>query len=85
MAQIIITESKRDKMADLVEDMLMAGGRLMSCLEELEEEPRMNERRYRNGMGMRDGMGMRSGGHYSDRYGNRDYDEPWMGERRMRY
>lgn len=77
MAQIIITESKRDKMADLVEDMLMAGGKLMSCLEELEEDE-MQERRtnYRRGMGMRDG------GHYGNRW-DESY-EP-MNERRRRY
>lgn len=82
MAQIIITESKKEKMTDLIEEMLMAGGKLMHCLEELDDDSEMNERRYRNGMGMRDG------GRYGSRggYGNRDWDDmDYSGERRRRY
>lgn len=79
MRIIEITESKKEKMSGLVEDMLMIGGKLMNCIEQLGEDSDMGERmRYRGGMGMRDG------GSYGNRngYGNR-YDDPdEMGERR---
>jgi len=81
---MVITKNKKDKMADLVEDMLYAGGRLMSCLEELSEDDSYDmgmRGRYGNRYGMRDGgrYGMR------DRMGMRDDDEDYdMNERRGR-
>lgn len=67
-----IEESKREEMAILCEQMLMAGGKLMSCIENLPEASEMGER---SRMGMREPMygdGMREpmGG----RYGMREYD-----------
>lgn len=41
---IEISESKVDKMAEYAEKMLKYGGKLMSCIEELEEEDGMGER-----------------------------------------
>lgn len=39
MAKVIeITERKLDKMSELVEDMLLAGGELMHCLSKMEDE-----------------------------------------------
>lgn len=39
MAKVIeITEKKMEKMSDLVEDMLLAGGELMHCLTKMEDE-----------------------------------------------
>lgn len=94
MAKIIeITESKVDKMSNLVEDMLLAGGELMHCLTKLSDEM----------YGERGGNNM-SGGNYGNRsrygergnYGNRmrddydDDDDDWremremIGERRNR-
>ena len=40
---IEISDGKRQKMSDMVEDMLSIGGRLMSCLEEMGEDA-MGER-----------------------------------------
>lgn len=71
--RIVISEDKKDEMSELCEKMLHYGGKLMSCLENLDEDS-MGER-----MGMRgewdddddDDMGMR--GSYGNRggYGNR--------------
>ena len=88
MGTIIISSKKKERMSDLVEDMLYAGGKLMHCLEELSDESEMGERSG-NRMGYRDGMGMRDGGRYGDRYGMREhgwdgYDPYDMGERRYR-
>lgn len=56
MARVIeITESKVDKMSNLVEDMLLAGGELMHCLTKLSDEM----------------YGERGGGDYGNGYGNR--------------
>ena len=74
MGYMIITKSKKDKMADLVEEMLYAGGRLMACLEELTDEDSETGNRYGN----RSGYGMRS------TYGNRFDDDDEMNERRGR-
>jgi len=38
MKVIKITTKKLDKMSDIVEDMLMAGGDLMHCLEKMRDE-----------------------------------------------
>lgn len=79
MSHIIITESKKEKMSELVEDMLLTGGKLMHCLEELEDEE-YGERRY----GRRDGSYMRDGGRYGRRYDDEWNDMDYMGERRYR-
>lgn len=72
MGYTIIHKKDKEKMADMVEDILYTAGRLMSCVEELEDSSMMGERHYPDGMGMRDGgrMGYR-------------WDDPYMmGERR---
>lgn len=62
--KIFITEDKKDEMSELCEKMLHYGGKLMSCLEALDEEDSMG---MRGRMGMRDDydddddMGMRRG------------------------
>lgn len=88
MAKIIeTTESKVDKMSNLVEDMLLAGGELMHCLTKLSDE--MYGERNGN---MGDNYGNR--GRYGDRsrYGgmsgnrmNDDYDgdDDWRELREM--
>lgn len=94
---IQIEESKFDKLSDYTEKMLKYGGKIMSCLSEIEEE--------RGGMGHRGGYGMRGGqggGSYGGRYGQgggsmnyrddeewgdwdeEDDDEMMMGQRRGR-
>lgn len=73
MRVIEITESKLDKMSDLAEEMLSAGGKLMHCISELGEE---------NGFNMR-----RGDGDYRSMSAMRrdDYDGDDFGERRRRY
>lgn len=81
MRIIKITETKKEKMTDYAEKMLKYGGKLMQCLEELEE----------GGMGERDedddddwddeDMGYRNGGGMGERRYRR---EGGMGERRSR-
>ena len=82
---IVIQRKDKEKLADMVSEMLRIGGRVMSCIEEMEQNGEMGERRYQ----MRDGMGMRDGGSYGNRgngYGNRDDYEPVMMYRvRRRY
>lgn len=89
---IQISEEKMDKMSDLTEAMLRAGGQLMSCLDELsggdgygnrsddERWRREEERRRRE---MDDDYGNRyDGGRYGgDGYGNRR-GVPGSGRRR---
>lgn len=83
MRIIEITESKKEKMSGLVEEMLDTCGELMHCIKNLGEDEDMGERRnYRDGMGMRDGG--RYGSRYGDRYGNR-YDDPEYVRERRRY
>lgn len=84
-----VTEDKKSEMSELCEKMLHYGGKLMQCIENM-QEPEMGERRNygmgmrqdggRYGMGMRydEPMGMRGG------YGMRE-DDYGMGERRDRY
>jgi hypothetical protein len=76
MGYTIIHRKDKEKMADMVEDILYTAGRLMHCVDELEEDAFGERRNYRDGMGMRDG----------GRYGNRwDDNDPYeMGERRGR-
>lgn len=85
MARVIeITEKKINKLSNLVEDMLLAGGELMHCISKMEDEF-YGERR-----------GSDVGSYYGNRYGNRmpmhdedDWDESeemrrMIGERRRR-
>lgn len=57
MRVIEITEKKRDKMAEYAEKMLRYGGKLMKCLDALDEESEMGHRdddsSYRKKMGNR--------------------------------
>jgi hypothetical protein len=79
MRVIRIEESKVDKMSEYCEKMLKAGGKLMSCIEELSE----------GGYGERDDEdddemeGMR-GGYRGGGYGMRDYDGYGMRRRSSR-
>lgn len=77
MAYTIIRKKDKEKISDMVEDMLHIGGRLMTMVEEMEESDGFGER-----MRYRDGMGMRDGGHYVDRW---DGYDPYMERRRRRY
>lgn len=79
MGYTIIHKKDKEKMSSMIEDILYTAGRLMSCVEEMEEEG-FGERRS---VGMRDGMGMRDGGRMGMRHGDwGDYDPYDMGERR---
>ena len=62
MGYTIIHKKDKEKMADMVEDILYTAGRLMSCVEELEDSSMMGERSYPDGMGMRDGGRMPNAG-----------------------
>ena len=79
MGFMIIQKKKKEKMSDMVEDILYTAGRLMHCVDEMEEMDEYGERRY---YGNRDGMGMRDGGRYNSRWD--EYDPYDMGERRYR-
>lgn len=76
MGYLIITEEKKDKMSDLCKDMLRAGGKLMQCLEGLEEESMGSRIGYRefdpDEIGYRDNMG----------YRDEVWSDPRMGMRR---
>ena len=83
MAKVIeITEKKMQKMSDLVEDMLLAGGELMHCLTKMEEE--MYGERSRGG----DRYRINYRNYYGERDDDRDYDRDddmsggMMGERK---
>lgn len=92
MARIIeISEKKRDKMTDHVEDALIAMGKVMQCLEELGggEMGERNSYNNRQSMGNRDRYGNRTDRGNGESYGNRedwdeDMDDEPMGERRRR-
>jgi len=78
---IEITENKVERMSTLVEDMLLAGGKLMSCLEKLSGEMYGDRRNSRDD----DRMDMRYGNRMDrqrrrDDWDDDDYD--MMGERR---
>ena len=88
MVMFQVTEDKKSEMSELCENMLHYGGKLMQCIENMQEP----------GMGMREGygMGMRQDGgrygmgqRYDEPMGMRGYgmreDYPEMGERRDRY
>lgn len=88
MRVIEITEKKRHKMADYAEKMLRYGGKLMQCLDELDEESDMGERDddidYRGRMGNRQPMGRRMRDDMGERDDWDDDDDDDMGERRRR-
>ena len=88
MRVIEITEKKRHKMADYAEKMLRYGGKLMQCLDELDEESEMGERDddtgYRSRMGNRHPMGRRMRDDMGERDDWDDDDDFDMGERRGR-
>lgn len=88
MRVIEITEKKRHKMADYAEKMLRYGGKLMQCLDELDEESEMGERDddtgYRGRMGNRHPMGRRMRDDMGEREDWDDDDDFDMGERRGR-
>lgn len=65
---IEITDSKVSEMSELVEEMLMCGGKLMHCLE--------NMGNGRNRMGRRSPMP-----DYRDKWNDDDYDEDRYDER----
>lgn len=87
MRVIEITEKKRHKMADYAEKMLRYGGKLMQCLDELDEDSDMGHRDdedgYRGRMGNRHPMGRRMRDDMGEREDWDDDDED-MGERRGR-
>lgn len=82
MRIIKITESKKEKMSDYAEKMLRYGGKLMQCLEELDEGS-MGERDDDDPDDWNDDddMGYRNGGSMGQRRYRR---EGGMGERRSR-
>ena len=69
--KIIITEDKFQELSQTAEKMLKYGGRLMTCLESLEDEGGYGERGGNSG-----GMGMRD---------DEDWDDTEMGMRRERF
>jgi len=72
MAYVIIQKKDKKKMAGMVEDILYTAGELMHCVEEMRDEEGYGDRYYGDRYGMRDG----------GRYGNRDWDDDPMMERR---
>lgn len=72
MAYVIIHKKDKKKMAGMVEDILYTAGELMHCVEEMRDEDGYGDRYYGDRYGMRDG----------GRYGNRDWDDDPMMERR---
>ena len=72
MRVITIDEGKKEKMSEYAEKMLKYGGKLMQCIESLneDEDERMGER-----YGERMGRGGNYGARYGERYGERDDDE----------
>lgn len=71
-----IEESKIDKLAAYAEKMLKFGGKMMQCIEEMDEESGMG---HREGSGMSNRYDERGGGSMGERggYGNRgEFDDP---------
>lgn len=89
MRVIEITEDKREKLSHNVEKALKYMGKVMQCLDTLDDDEDMGYREnesggYRGGMGNRQPMGRRTnGGSIGEREDDWDDDEP-MGERRRR-
>lgn len=88
MRVIEITDKKISEITQDLEEMLTIGGRLMSCIEQLEEEggEEMGFRRgggmgHRANSGVRPPMGYRGGGGYRngmmERGGNGQYNDPY--------
>ena len=81
MRVITIDEGKKEKMSEYAEKMLKYGGKLMQCIESLNEEDEdesMGERygeRYGERGVERMGRGGNYGARYGERYGERDDDE----------
>lgn len=71
MGYTIIHRKERDKMSEMVEDILRTAGRLMSYVEELEDPGMVGERGYRDGMGTRDGGRAGRGWDEGDMWGER--------------
>ena len=79
MKIIEVTETKLEKMSGCVEEMLRIGGKLMSCIEEMEEGEK-----YGNRMGYRENemyedMPQMMGERYVERYGQRGRRRDSMG------
>lgn len=72
MRVITIDEGKKEKMSEYAEKMLKYGGKLMQCIESLneDEDESMGER-----YGERMGRGGNYGGRYGERYGERDDED----------
>ena len=87
MRVIKIEESKVDKMSEYCEKMLKAGGKLMSCIEELSEGG-YGERDDEDDWEEEEEMGMRGvyrgGGYRGGGSGMRDYDGYGMRRRSSR-
>lgn len=86
--RIVITESKKEKMSEYAEKMLRYGGKLMQCIDSLDEGGYGNRDDDDNEMDDDDDFGQR-GGYSGDRssYGMRDggsygMRDGMMGERR---
>lgn len=77
MSYMIIQKKDKKKMAGMVEDILYTAGELMHCVEEMRDEEGYGDRYYGDRY-YGDRYGMRDGG----RYGNRDWDDDPMMERR---
>ena len=74
---VVIHKKDKKKMAGMVEDILYTAGELMHCVEEMRDEDGYGDRYYGDRY-YGDRYGMRDGG----RYGNRDWDDDPMMERR---
>lgn len=77
MGYVVIHKKDKKKMASMVEDILYTAGELMHCVEEMRDEEGYGDRYYGDRY-YGDRYGMRDGG----RYGNRDWDDDPMMERR---
>lgn len=80
MRVIKITENKREKMSDYAEKMLKYGGKLMQCIEELDEGSMGERDEDEDDWDDDEDMGYRNGGMGERRYRR----EGGMGERRSR-
>ena len=86
MRVIEITEDKREKLSHNVEKALKYMGKVMQCIDTLDDDEEMgyreNESRgYRGDMGNREPMGRRRGGSMGERDDDWEDDDD-MGERR---
>lgn len=81
MRMIQVKTDKVHKISEMVEDMLLLGGKIMSCLEDMDGENYYGERSPYIGY-------KKQGGRYGMNDGDMRYDEPdyeMYGERRRRY